>query len=261
MYLCLGTSVDTSRLLDCLDVEAVQLRTAAARNLTAPVPTCPEWTVEDLVRHVANLYLNVVVRRLRMPEDVPKQDLAEEEPLMALDRCYAAMVGEFSARDPRDHVGREPHETVHYWIRRMAHETAIHRVDAELAFTDAIAPMPPDLAIDGVDEMLTGFLGEVTRLFPEEFAADLSDWANRWVLVSAGDTAWRITVRPDGADVTRVDARREIDDGAAARIHGEPAAVMCWLYNRGGTAQVATDGDGELIMQLKRLLTAVTNTA
>nr|WP_240943159.1 maleylpyruvate isomerase N-terminal domain-containing protein [Planosporangium thailandense] len=239
--------------------EAVRLRTAAARGLTSPVPTCPGWTVEDLVRHVANLYLNVVVRRLRMPADTPKQDLAEEDPLAAFDRGYAAMMDEFSARRPEDHVGQLPHETVRYWVRRMVHETAIHRLDAELAFTEAVSPIPSDQAIDGVDEMLTGFLGELTRLFPEEFAADLSDWADRWALVSAGDAAWRITVRPDSAEVTRIEGHG-VDGGAAARISGKPAAMLRSLYNRGGAGEVTTDGNGALIAQLRRLLTAVTNT-
>jgi uncharacterized protein (TIGR03083 family) len=258
--LWLGVSVDTARLLDCLATDVAQLRDVAARDLTAPVPTCPGWAIEDLVRHVANLYLNVVVRRLRMPEDVSRQDLTGEEPLAALDRCYTAMIGEFAGRDPRDHVGLLPHETVYYWIRRMAHETVIHRVDAELAFAGAAGPIPPDIAVDGLDELLMDFVAEVTRLFPEEFAADLSDWADRWVLVSAGDTAWRVTVRPDRADVTRVDSHRTVDDGAAAGIGGEPAMLLCWLYNRVGTGHVVATGDGDLIAQLRRLATAVTNT-
>jgi hypothetical protein len=224
------------------------------------VPTRPGWTVEDLVRHLANLYLNVVVRRLRMPGEGPEQDLAGEDPLTALDRCYATMTGEFAVRDPQDHVGRLPHETVYYWIRRMAHETAIHRVDAELAVGDTVVPIPQDLAVDGLDELLAGFLAEVTRLFPEEFTADLSDWTDRWVLVSAGDTGWRITVRPDGAEVSRLGAERGVDGDAAASVRGEPAMLVRWLYNRGGADGVIVDGDADLIAQLRRLLTAVTNT-
>jgi hypothetical protein len=117
-----------------------------------------------------------------------------------------------------------------------------------------------DLAVDGLDELMTDFLAEVTRLFPEEFTAELTDWADRWVLVSAGDTAWRVTVRPDGAKVTRLDPPGSDEDGAAASVRAEPGALMRWLYNRGGTDLVATDGDAELIAQLGRLLTAVTNT-
>lgn len=43
--------MDTARLLECLDTDVARLREVAARDLSAPVPTCPEWTVEELVRH------------------------------------------------------------------------------------------------------------------------------------------------------------------------------------------------------------------
>ena len=165
---CVGVwftaGMDRSRLLHCLDAEVARLRAAAARDLTAPVPTCPEWTVEELVRHVANFYLNVVVRRLHMPEDVPRVKLAPDA-LAALDRGYNAVVQDLAGRQPDEHVGQMPHETVYYWTRRTTHETAVHRVDAELAVASPVVPMPRDLAIDGIDEMLTGFLSELTGGF------------------------------------------------------------------------------------------------
>jgi uncharacterized protein (TIGR03083 family) len=252
--------MDSFRLLRCLDAEMARLRAAAARDLTAQVPTCPEWTVEDLIRHVADFYLNVVVRRLHMPGDVPMVELPPDA-FVALDHGYNAAVQELAGRHPEEHVGQMPHETVYYWTRRATHETAIHRVDVELAVADPIVPMPRDLAIDGIDEMLTGFLSELTRLFPEEFAADLSDWNGNGVAVSTGDAAWWITIRPDRADVTRVDPGQTFGRAARARIHGDPARLVYWLYNRANNDQVTTTGDHQLVAQLKRLLTAVTNTA
>ena len=44
------------------------------------------------------------------------------------------------------------------WARRQAHETAIHRVDAELAAGTAVSPFTPAFAADGVDELLTCFV-------------------------------------------------------------------------------------------------------
>ncbi|GIH16295.1 maleylpyruvate isomerase N-terminal domain-containing protein [Rugosimonospora africana] len=249
--------LDVARLLDGLDRDLARLRAVVAGNPGAPVPTCPQWTLADLARHVADLYQNVVVRRLRMHAATPRQDLAAEEPVAALDRCYAAMTTEFADRDPDEHVGREPHETVRFWIRRMAHETAIHRVDAELAGGRAVTPIPQDLATDGLDELLIEFLETVTRLFPEEFADRLSDWAGRQVLVAAGDVAWRVTVRPDGAEVTS-----EVGFvAAAATVRAAPDVLLRWLYNRDGGDGVRIDGDGDLVVRLRRLLTAVTNTA
>jgi hypothetical protein len=243
--------METARLLNGLAGEFGRLRAAASRDLAAPVPTCPGWTVTDLVRHVANLYGNVVVGRFHEPE----QDIAAGEPLAALDRCYAAMSAEFAGREPGQRVGSLPHETVFYWIRRMLHETAIHRVDAEYAVGVAIEPLADDLALDGVDELLNGFLGELTRLFPDEFAAQLSDWDGRYAVIASGRATWRITVRPDRAQVAHGGGT-----GAAALIEGAPAALLYWLYNRADDASVSVTGDPALVAQLRRLVTAVSNT-
>src|SRR5262245_46615662 len=97
--------MDSSRLMDGLGAEFAQLRAAAAVDLAAPVPTCPEWNVEELVRHVANFYLNVVVRRLHMPEDVPRVELGPDA-LAALDRSYDAAAQGLAGRHPDDHVGQ-----------------------------------------------------------------------------------------------------------------------------------------------------------
>src|SRR5439155_1381513 len=97
--------------------EAAEAEFDRRAGLTDPaVPTCPEWTVGDLVRHVANGYLNVVVRQLRLPAETPVRDLGGTAPLAALDSGYPEMLAEFARRDPEDPAGR-------FWLRRMAHET------------------------------------------------------------------------------------------------------------------------------------------
>jgi len=136
---CIILGVDRTRLLECLAADAARLGEVAGWDLAASVPTCPDWTVGDLVRHVANGYLNVVVRRLRLPKDWPVQDLTGEQPIPALQRCYAALAEEFASRSDDDRVAGD-RETVRFWIRRMAQETVIHRLDAELA---AGAPVTP----------------------------------------------------------------------------------------------------------------------
>ena len=44
-----------------------------------------------------------------------------------------------------------------FWARRQAMETTVHRVDAESAL-GRCTPLAPDIALDGIDEFLTGFL-------------------------------------------------------------------------------------------------------
>jgi hypothetical protein len=53
--------MEDSRYLQCLAADYGDLRDAAsAAELTANVPSCPGWTVADLVRHVAQVYLHKV---------------------------------------------------------------------------------------------------------------------------------------------------------------------------------------------------------
>ena len=76
--------------------------------------------------------------------------------LELLDRAYAALTSKFAARRPEEqaYTWYSPDQRVGFWIRRMAQETVIHRVDAELADGELLAAIPADLAADGIDELL-----------------------------------------------------------------------------------------------------------
>jgi uncharacterized protein (TIGR03083 family) len=253
------TGVDSARLTAYLAADVDRVRAAAVRHPGAAVPTCPGWAVADLVRHLAYGYRNVALRRLRRPAEVAVEDLSGQQPVAAFDRSYAEMTAEFARRRPDDPIpGGDAGETVGFWIRRMAHETSIHRIDAELAAGAPVAPIPEDLAVDGLDELLTGFLVDETRHWPEDYAADLTEWADRSVLVSAGGSGWSVTVHPDRVDVLRA-GDRPTPGTAGATVAGPPEALLRWLYNRGGDGDVWVRGDGDHVAQLRRLLTAVLN--
>jgi len=171
---------------------------------TAPVPSCPEWTAEDLVRHVGTVYLHKTesMRLGRFPEPWPP-DTAGESMVDLLDRGYRDLLAEFAARKPDEQTVTwyGPEQTVGFWIRRMAQETVIHRVDAELALGEPIAPIPDDLALDGIDEVLERFLSFSTTEWADDFAA-LPDKPLPPVLVSCADRAWLVQATPDGVTVT-----------------------------------------------------------
>src|SRR5258708_19732096 len=96
----------------------------------------------------------------------------DEPPLELLDWAYAALTAEFAARRPEDHTFTwyDPDQTVGFWIRDMAQETVIHRVDAELAAAEPLAAIPGDLAADGIDELLVAFVQYDIALLPDKFA-------------------------------------------------------------------------------------------
>ena len=61
-----------------------------------------------------------------------------------IDDAYRQLAQEFAARDPADPSGTwyGPDQTVGFWIRRMAQETVIHRIDAELGAREQVTPSP-----------------------------------------------------------------------------------------------------------------------
>ena len=192
--------MEDSRYLECLAADYGDLRDAAsAAELTANVPSCPGWTVADLVRHVAEVYLHKVtlMRTGEEPREWPPPSLAAEAPLAALGRAYGALRAEFRTRGPGQPAPTwyDPDQTVAFWIRRMALETVIHRIDAELAAGLPVTPVPDDLAADGVDEVLKRMLAYGSVTWPEDFAemegehlasADGRDE----ITVAAGQAAW-----------------------------------------------------------------------
>ena len=204
--------MDSSRYLESLAADFALLRAAATaagpEGLAAPVPTCPGWTVADLTRHVGQVYLHKTLA-MRMGDFPEEQDW----PRRARGPAAAGPAGpglrgpDHRADHPRPGFPAptwyRPEPTVGFWRRRMAQETVIHRLDAELAAQAAtgraVSPVPDDIAADGVDEVLVRFLGYGSTAWPDEFAALAGPRLERadgddTVLVEMDGATW--TVRP-----------------------------------------------------------------
>jgi uncharacterized protein (TIGR03083 family) len=242
-------------LRQCLAADYARMREVAARDLTASVPSCPDWDVAELVRHTGAVYLHKAqAMRSGMPGEGewPPPGINDEPPLALLDRGYAELVHEFDTRAPGDHAGTwyTPDQTVGFWIRRMAQETVIHRVDSELALSEAIAPIADDLATDGVDEVLEIFLSYITTQWASEIP-DLADCDGRAVRVETGTRGWTLHLTPGGVNV-------DAATGHDASVSGEPDAVLLWLWRRAGDGAVSFGGDRALVKKLHDLMGAST---
>jgi uncharacterized protein (TIGR03083 family) len=245
--------MEYQRLLDCLSADFNRLRQlASSTDPTAPVPSCPEWTVDDLVRHIAEVYQHKTecIRQGTFPRPWPP-DTSAEPALPLLDRAYAALTGEFAARPPQAPAATwfDPDQTVGFWIRRMAQETLIHRVDAELAAGAPIEPISEELAVDGIDEVLERFLGYGSHRWAEDFKPSLPDHDLPPVLVATDGFGWLVRATPDGASIEVATPRAE----APASVNGDPVPLLLWLWRR-RTDGVEIDGDRELIDKLRALL-------
>jgi uncharacterized protein (TIGR03083 family) len=253
--------MENSRYLDCLATDFARLRDVVPGALAAPVPTCPGWTVADLTRHVGEVYLHktLAMRDGVEPEDFPPKGLADEEPVALLDRAYAGLRAEFAARRPEDPAGAwyTPDQTVGFWIRRMAQETVIHRIDAELGAGQPVQPVPADLAVDGIDELLKVFVAFSVAEWGDYFTGILGGSPGRSYTVRTDSAAWRVRTGP---------GRFEVTDGTGAgpadvTVSGPPEAVLRWVWNRQSPGQpggVTVDGPPDAVEELHSVIVAAT---
>jgi uncharacterized protein (TIGR03083 family) len=249
--------MENQRLRDCLDADFRRLReVAGSADPGAAVPSCPGWTMTDLIRHVSEVYLHKVecMRQGREPAPWPPEGLMDEPPLDLFDRAYTALTSEFASRRPEDRAFTwyGPDQSVGFWIRRMAQETVIHRVDGELTAGAPVAAIPDDLAADGIDELLVAFVEYGTVTWPQYFAELLASADNRTVRVVAPDRSWLLHLTARDVRVDEPGA-----GNSSATLEGPAPEVLLWLWNRGGEGTTIT-GDAETITLLRKVLEAST---
>jgi uncharacterized protein (TIGR03083 family) len=239
-----------------LQADYQRLASVSEAALGSKVPTCPEWTVNDLVSHVAHVYLHKVecIRHNAQPKPWPPPGLSEGSQLELLHRAYRELLTELISRPPEWPAfgWYESDQTVGFWRRRMAQETVIHRIDAELAAGVPSQPVPEELALDGIDEVLLVFLAWSSTKWTEEFAAELEPKEPGSIGVSAGGKRWLVSWEPTGL------VTASLGDGpAGAEISASPEVMLRWLWRR-SDGPLTVSGDEAKVDQLRRLLGAAT---
>jgi uncharacterized protein (TIGR03083 family) len=228
--------MEPERHLAALRHEGAALAAAARRGLTAPVPSCPGWDVAALVAHTALGYRWVTrIVTTHADAEVSRDDLPPAratDPVEAYEESLAELVETLAGETPDTACWNwsRGNQTVAFWCRRMAQETAVHRWDAENAH-GAATPTEPELAVDGVDESLTVFL-------PDYLYEEPRDGLSGTFRVEATDTGdgWLGTLWPD-----RCEVRRASGD-ADAVLRGPASALHLTLWGR-AVGGVAVSGD------------------
>jgi uncharacterized protein (TIGR03083 family) len=254
------TQLTTARHLDGLREATRAFVTCAGRaGLEAPVPTCPDWRVLDLVAHqgMVHRWAGALVRGERPGDDevagFEASGRAAGDPLRWLADGAAVLVDAVTAAPEGLHAPVFLHDAPPargFWARRQCHETTVHAVDA-LAASLGRPPradeawIDPELAGDGIDELLGGFLTRPrSRLRCEEEATmvvrpvDVPDW-------------WEVALGPGPARTTR-----HGPDGVPAgdpdwELTGGAVELYLRLWNRTEPPPAASPGEW-------RRLTAVT---
>jgi uncharacterized protein (TIGR03083 family) len=205
----------------------------AAADLTLPVPGCPEWTVADLVWHTGRVH---DFWRQMASGGEPDKRVEPERPVDAeLVEWFAsgaeATAGVLSGIDPKTPAWTwsTQHDAA-FIQRRMAQETAVHAWDA-LAAAGRDEPVERELAVDGVDELLTFMLPAT----PPEGLGSVH------LHTTDGPGEWLIVAEKDGWVVTREHAKGDVAVRATA------SDLLLLLWRRKGQVVTQVFGDEEVL--------------
>jgi uncharacterized protein (TIGR03083 family) len=241
--------MDYASHIDELVSQAAALRAAAvAAGPDAEVPTCPEWTVRHLVRHVARVHhwanRALVTDPAGESPEMEQPPEPWEELLAWWDTEYGLLVERLRSLEPEAAVWVFPTHIARvaaFWARRQAHETAIHRLDAEYALAEVPTLIfSPEFAADGINEALN--IGVYRRWLRDK--ADVKGT----VLFHAADAgrAWLVRLTP-GSPLEIGPAEPALDSDAT--VAGTADAVYRAVWKRPSTAVLG--GDRALIDGLR----------
>ncbi|MGO8730699.1 MAG: maleylpyruvate isomerase family mycothiol-dependent enzyme [Streptosporangiaceae bacterium] len=230
------------------------LADAAERaGLDAVVPPCPPWQVRDLLRHIGYIHRwaarHITERPGQVIDGPTEAEIlcagAPDSELLAwfLTGCVA-LAETLATADPTAEFAAfmAAPSALAFWARRQAHETAIHRADAESA-AGTKPEYPAEFAADGIDELIMGF-GRRRKYHP---AAGAGGGRLRVLAADTGDV-WSIE-----AHEGRLQPRRDADDdaanGAGCTVSGAASGVYLYLWNRANAARagVTITGDPSLL--------------
>lgn len=215
------------------------LAVARGTDPTATVPTCPEWTLTQLVGHLGGVQ-RWAAEFATLPTDAkgPKMTHGPDEHGALLDWFATGgtvLVDQLRTLGP-DHPckvfrGVQP-ATTWFWARRQAHEAVIHRLDAEYtASGDTGSLTDPEFAADGVDELLT----TMAPMLSKQREPVAAQGKVTFHATDTGDT-WTGTVTAETMTVTRT-----ADGPGDATVTGTADELYRAVWGRPSAATVQGD--------------------
>ena len=210
-------------------------------DLDATVPSCPEWKLRDLAAHLGTHYRWVRGNLGRSQEAGPQpRDELDGPPA---DDAMARWVadGADALATTLEHTDLDAPcwtfcgpSRAGFWCRRTAHESAMHRWDAQNTNGNA-DPIDGALAVDGIDEWLA-LLGVIrrdalAREEPTTIHLHCTDGPGEWLLALDGD----------GMTVTAEHAKGD------AAVRGSASDLLLLLLGRRSATDVEVFGDADVL--------------
>lgn len=209
----------------------------------ARVPTCPDLTIDELAYHVGEfcaLWTHVVCEGTGRPKtafpSAPELGAGRAEWVELLggnlvDELRHAEAG------TRCWTWHEPDQTAGFIANRACHELAVHRVDLEVAARGSATPLPPEVAVDGIEEIF--FLVAVGGVDGARGAAGGGQVLD--LRPTDHDARWQVHLDPERVRVTAA-----IGD-ADLTLTGSASDLEMLLYQRPTAGKVVWDGDATVL--------------
>ncbi len=233
------TTPPYAELVSAIRREGEALLAAASQGLHTAVPTCGDWTIADLLRHVWQVYANVTLyvssRATERPDKLPEPP--DGDPLDLLRHQLDDLVTALSECDPDTPIWTwvfNGHGDATFWARRMAHESSVHRFDAQNAH-GVRQPIDAELAADGLDEVIDVI---ARRVYQRDNVAG---------------PVGTVVLRPSDAEVRHLhlepEGPRRLDIITAPDVtaHGTSNAMLLATYGRMPWSSLEVDGDRSLL--------------
>jgi uncharacterized protein (TIGR03083 family) len=228
--------MDAAGLLAELAAQGALVRSTAEQlSLDSAVPSCPGWTAADVLGHLSKVHARADwlvqggqpelfnFHRPSLGELLSSYQEGLDQLLRTLGKAPASLVTWTSV----------PAESARlFWIRRMAHETAVHRIDLQLSAGFGVAEVGADFAADGIDELLVSLCGQAElRPGPDPM---------RTVVLTPVDVnaSWTVDFRAGS-----VCGRTGSTDDADLNVFAMAADLYRWVWNRTGDDEVSLRGD------------------
>ncbi|MET9913701.1 maleylpyruvate isomerase family mycothiol-dependent enzyme [Streptomyces sp. NPDC006476] len=244
--------METAEFVEILDREGLLLAAAAeAAGTDAKVPTCPDWQVRDLVRHTGMVHrwaaAFVAERHTSYHPDGGLPDLDGDALLAWFREGHRYLVDTLASAPPGVecwHFLPAP-SPLAFWARRQAHETTVHRLDAESARGGTPSGISAGFAADGIDELLCGFHARTRSKVRSD--------APRVLRVRATDADGAVwTVRLSQEPPVTV---RGAEGAADCEVAGPAPRLYAALWNRQAFPEVSGDDSVAALWREKSAVT------
>src|SRR4051812_17934065 len=218
--------------------------TAVDADPTLGVPSCPGWTIEDLVWHLGEVHWfwgTDIEMRATDPDSVeatkPARPAGYQE-LVGWGRAQAdRMISVLEQNDDATTVWTwsPPHQTVGFIRRHQVQEAAVHRWDMQNAATQSSPdPVDPEVASDSIDELLA-----VTLPWGVNDNKPLSGRVH----IHCTDTDGEWFIQPNG-NVERIHAKGDV------ALRGTASELLLAMFDRVGIDNLDVIGNEALGREL-----------